>query len=141
MMLDQHNRGIALATRGIVARACAILGLAFVALSATPADAATCEWAIRFATDIVDYGERASSSEDYILARRTASDARMIAVDAAREAKGCGCPEAIASLENVGQQSHYSGNAQNLTAAQQYGRKIKAYGEEALATLRKCPGN
>ncbi len=55
--------------------------------------------------------------------------------------KGCGCPDAIASLENVGQQSLYAGNAQNITSAQQYGKKIKAYGEEAVATLRKCPGN
>src|SRR5262245_50163980 len=114
--------------------------VAFLALAwATSAGAVTCEWAVRFTTDIVDYGERARKSDDFLIARRTANDTRAIAVDAAREAKACGCPEAITHLEDVGRQALRAGNAQDLTAAQQYAKKIKDYGEETLAALQKCP--
>ena len=118
-----------------------LLAFTLLLVVSAGAEAASCEWALRFTNDIVEYGQRATTSEDYVAARRTASDARSIAIDAAREAKGCGCPDAIPSYETVATQARYAGNAANLTAAQQYGRKIKQAGEEALVVLRACPGN
>ena len=72
-------------------RAAAVAVTALLVLAGAPsAGAVSCEWGVRFATDIVDYGERALKSDDFLVSRRTSSDTRSIAVDAAREAKACG---------------------------------------------------
>jgi hypothetical protein len=134
------GNAVARIAAGAAARAIAAGAIALCALAPGTAGAVSCEWAIRFAGDVVDYGRRAVESEEWIIARRFASDARSPAVDAGREAKACGCPEAIPSFEQVVQLARYAGNAGNLTAAQQYGTEIRAHGEKALQILRKCPG-
>jgi hypothetical protein len=103
------------------------------------AHAATCEWSHRFANDIVSYGAKAAASENELEARRSAREARPAAFDAAKEAKSCGCPAAIPLFEEAALQAMYADRAANLTAIRQYGVRIKALGEKALDTLRRCP--
>jgi hypothetical protein len=113
--------------------------LAGVLLAPGTVSAASCEWSERFAAEVANYGERALASANDFEARRLARDARPAAIDGAREAKTCGCPEAIPSFEEAALQASYSDRAQNLTAAQQYGRRLKTLGDKALDALRRCP--
>jgi hypothetical protein len=110
-------------------------------LASRASSAASCEWSERFAAEIAAYGERAAASTNDYEARRHARDARPVAIDGAREAKTCGCPAAIPTFEEAALQAAYSDRAQNLTAAQQYGKRIKTLGEQALDTLRRCPAS
>ena len=115
------------------------LVLMYVLLAPHAVNAASCEWSERFATEVASYGERSVASNNDLEARRNARDARPSAFDGAREAKDCGCPAAIPSFEEAALLATYADRAQNITAAQQYGRRIKALGEKALETLRRCP--
>ena len=139
-MMEQLSRDSARVEASAGARAMAVAAIALCALAPATAAAVSCEWAVRFATEIVDNAERAIASEDYIPARRAASDTRSIAIDVAREGKACGCPAVTPLMEQVAQQAIYAINAQNLTAARQYAAKIKEYGVAALDVLSKCPG-
>src|SRR5438309_937359 len=115
------------------------LAMFFLLFAPLAVNAASCEWSGRFAADVASYGERAVASDNDLEARRFARDARSPAYDGAREAKDCGCPAAIPSFEEAALLAMYADRAQNITATHQYARRIKALGEKALETLRRCP--
>jgi len=94
----------------------------------------------RFTADIITLGERAGATLSDLEAKRFARDARPSAVDAANEAKSCGCTATLPVFEEIVLLANYADRAQNLTAAQQYGRRIKRLAETAMDTLRRCPG-
>jgi hypothetical protein len=118
-----------------------LLLLACGSLAPRAVSAASCEWSERFAAEVASYGERALASTNDFEARRLARDARPSAIDGAREAKTCGCPDAIPSFEEAALQASYSDRAQNLTSAQQYGKRLKALSDKALDALRRCPAS
>jgi hypothetical protein len=102
------------------------------------AAAADCAQAIAFAATVVDYGQRAMASQDYYTSGNLASEARIPAIDAARSAKACGCPDAIPLLAEAARDAARSNSTANLTASQQYGAAIAKRGEAAIAALRSC---
>ena len=105
------------------------------------ANAATCEWSQRFASDVASHGARAKDSTNDLEAKWLARDARLPAVNGADEAKACGCTAAIPSFEEAAMQAMYADRATSLTAAKQYGHRIKAAADKALDALRRCAGS
>src|SRR5438067_13600265 len=84
------------------------------------AAAASCAESQRFTADIISLGERAGASWNDLEARRFARDARPAAVDAANEAKSCGCTATLSIYEEIALVANYADRAQNITAARQY---------------------
>ena len=125
--------------RILTTRAAFVVALASGLLVPPLASAASCEWSLRLAAEVANHGERASTSGNELEARRFARDARLSAVDGAREAQACGCAAAMPSFEDASLQANYADRAQNLTSAQQYGRRIKSLGEKAQDALHRCP--
>jgi hypothetical protein len=100
--------------------------------------AADCERAIASAMTVADYGQRAFASNYQAEAANFASDARIPAIDAAQQAKACGCPEAMPFLAEAARDAARSNATANGTAAQQYGASIRKHGDAALDALRRC---
>ena len=113
---------------------------AALTLACTPrlAAAADCELALSFAATVAGNGQRARASQSDFEARQVGSDARLPAIDAAQQAKACGCPEAIPFLAEAAQDAARVNTAINLTAMQQFGASIRKQGEAAIAALRRC---
>jgi len=109
-----------------------------LAVAALPATAADCELAIRHATYVAEQGELAFRSENYIQASNAASNARIPSIDAWQQAKACGCPEAVAPLEDATLTARRANNAMDLPNARMYGERIKKDAEAALEALRRC---
>jgi hypothetical protein len=109
-------------------------------LAFTPrlAHAADCESAIRFAAVVADQGRRALTSENFVEVRRIANEARWPAIDAARQARACGCADAAPPLADAALTATRADNALNLLAAQQFALRITAQGEAAGEALRRC---
>jgi hypothetical protein len=125
-------------------RSPALLALAptlvlMLACSPRPAAAEDCELALVHATNVVDLGRRAMRSENYYEAGNLATSARIPAIDAARAAKACGCPEAIPFLAEAATAASNAGMVDSLGYKQQYGYRIQQQGEAAVAALQRCP--
>ena len=102
------------------------------------AAAADCALALGYAAAVVDSGQRAAASQDYVQASNLASNARLPAIDAAQQAKACGCREAIPLLAEAANDAARVNVVFNLTAAQQYGTSIAKHGQAAVDALRRC---
>jgi hypothetical protein len=113
---------------------CAVVAV----LLALPAAATDCDLAIRHATTVGVYGERAFMSESYVLAGDAAASARIPSIDAARHAKACGCKEAVAPLEDATLTAARANVVLNLDGAKQYGARIRKDADAALEALRRC---
>lgn len=112
--------------------------LLMLACAPAVAVAADCARAIAFATTVADYGQRAFASEYQYEAANFASDARIPAIDAAQQAKACGCPEAMPFLAEAARDAARSNSTANTVAAQQYGASIRKHADAALDALRRC---
>ena len=102
------------------------------------AAAADCALALVHAAAVVDHGRRAVASRDYVEASNLASNARLPALDAAQQAKACGCPEAVPLLAEAARDATRVNSAFNLTAAQQYAADIAKHGQAAVDALLRC---
>jgi hypothetical protein len=100
--------------------------------------AADCGRAIAAAMTVADHGQRAFASNSQAEAVNFASDARIPAIDAAQQAKACGCPEAMPFLAEAARDAARSNATANGTAAQQYGASIRKNGDAALDALHRC---
>jgi hypothetical protein len=109
-------------------------------LAAAPrlAAAADCDLALAFAETVADKGQRAMASLDHFSAMNLASDARLPAIDAAQQAKLCGCPEAMPLLAEAARDATRANVTVNATAAQQLGASIRKSADAAIASLRAC---
>jgi hypothetical protein len=107
--------------------------------SATAAPA-ECELALTFAAVVEDKGQIAAKSDNFYVATDTASGARIAAIDAARFAKACGCPQAIQPLADAATAAARVNMDVNLTAVKQHAMQVGKGGAEATAALRKCTG-
>ena len=110
------------------------LGIAAPALAAKP----ECALAITLTTNIADAGHRASTIQNQYVATDLVSNARMTAIDAARWAKSCGCPEAVPPLADASVAAARVNMDVNLVGVQQHAAQVKKYGDAALAALQKC---
>jgi len=112
----------------------------FLMLACAPgfAIAADCERALAFAATVADYGQHAMASQNQVEASNFAGDARIPAIDAAQQAKACGCPEAIPFLAEAARDAARANVTSNLTAAQQYGAGIRKHADAAVDALRRC---
>lgn len=115
----------------------ATLGSA-LAMIGPVATAADCELAILKAQVAADYGRAAAATESVIESTNLASNARIPAIDAARGAKACGCPDAVPFLAEVALAAERSSLTQFLASARQYGDDISKNGNLAVSTLKKC---
>jgi len=112
---------------------------AALTLACTPRFAAAdCGLALASATTVATTGQRAMASQDYIEASNLASDARIPAIDAAQQAKACGCPEAMPFLAEAARDAARANPAANLTAIRQFGASIRKNGEAAVDALQRC---
>jgi hypothetical protein len=102
------------------------------------AAAADCELALVYAAMVVDNGQRAMASQNYVAASNLASNARLPAIDAAQQAKACRCPEAMPFLAEAALEAARVNMAANLTAAQQFAAVIRKQGQAAVDALRRC---
>ena len=102
------------------------------------AAAADCALALVHAAAVVDHGRRAVAGRDYVEASNLASNARLPALDAAQQAKACGCPEAVPLLAEAARDATRVNSAFNLTAAQQYAADIAKHGQAAVDALLRC---
>ena len=102
------------------------------------AGAADCAPAIAFATTVADYGQRALTSQNVGEATNFAGEARIPAIDAAQQAKACGCPEAIPILAEAARDAARANMTWNLISAQQYGAGIRKHADDAIAALQRC---
>lgn len=102
------------------------------------AGAADCAPAIAFATTVADYGQRAMTSQDVGTATNFAGEARIPAIDAAQQAKACGCPEAVPILAGAARDAARANVDWNLTAIQQHGAGIRKQADAAIDALRRC---
>jgi hypothetical protein len=117
-----------------------ILLAASLLLAGAPgsAAAADCELAQGYASAVADNGRRAMATQNYLEASHLASDARIPAIDAAQQAKACGCPEAMPFLAEAARDAARVNLAANLTAMQQFGAGIRKNADAAIAALRRC---
>jgi hypothetical protein len=99
---------------------------------------AECDIAIGFAQIVVNAGEQTMTARNAIPASDLAASSRIPAIDAARYAKACNCPEAIPPLADAALAAQRTAHAVNLTAVQQYGETIKKGGEQSIAALKRC---
>lgn len=102
------------------------------------AAAADCDLALTFARTVAGNAQRAMVSESYIEAYQLAGETRIPAIDAAQQAKACGCPEAIPFLAEAARDAARVNMAANITAAQQFAAGIRKQGEAAVAALQRC---
>ena len=123
------------APRHVTVLLAASLLLASAARFATAAD---CDLALVFARTVAANGQRAMVSDSLVEANRFASEARIPAIDAAQQAKACGCPEAIPFLAEAARDATRVNIAFNLTATQQFAAGIRKQGEAAVAALQRC---
>jgi hypothetical protein len=101
-----------------------------------PRDA--CELATLYATQVAENGKLAAESRNNTAASNYATSARIPAIDAARHAKSCGCPDAIPFLAEAALAAERSSLTIDLTATQQFGADIRKNGDAALDALRRC---
>jgi hypothetical protein len=117
----------------------ALLAAALTLAGAAPfAAAADCSLALGYAAAVVDSGQHAAASRDYVQASNLGSNARLPAINAAQQAKACGCPEAVPLLAEAANDAARVNLVFNLTAAQQYGTSIAKHGQAAVDALRRC---
>jgi hypothetical protein len=116
----------------------AAAGLFASAASPATATAADCDLAIRHASVVAELGERAFTSQSYVVAGDMAASARIPSIDATRHAKACGCPEALPHLEDATLTAARANVVLNATGAQQYGARLKKDADAALEALRRC---
>jgi len=117
----------------------ALLAIVLMAASAPIfAGAADCAAAIAFATTVADYGQRTLASQNVGEATNFAGEARIPAIDAAQQAKACGCPEAIPILAEAARDAARANMTWSLTSAQQYGAGIRKHADAAIDALRRC---
>jgi hypothetical protein len=119
-------------------RSASLVAIALAALVPATAAAADCARAIEFATAVVESGKRAAAAQDMLEAQTVANDSRYPAIDAAQNAKACGCTEAMPILAGAARDAARANATINLTAAQQFGAAIRKQGEEAVEALRRC---
>ncbi len=124
------------ASRRPAARFAALL--LFACAPAIAAAAADCDLALTFAQTVADNNQRAMVAQSYIEASELASDTRIPAIDAAQQAKACGCPEAVPFLAEAARDAARVNTAVNITAAQQFAAGIRKQSEAAIAALRRC---
>jgi hypothetical protein len=105
--------------------------------AAAPAD---CSAAIGFAQIVADAGEQASIAKNAIAASDLAARSRIPAIDAARYAKACNCPEAIEPLADAALAAQRTSTTINLVGVQQYGATIKKNADRSIEALRRCAG-
>jgi len=117
---------------------CAAATAGWLALPLSSAAAADCDLAIRHATTVAVYGERAFMSDSYVLAGDAAASARIPSIDAARHARACGCKDAVAPLEDATLTAARANVVLNLDGAKGYGARIRKDAETALEALRRC---
>jgi len=117
---------------------CCAAASGLLALPTPPAAAADCDLAIRHATTVAAQGERAFTSENYVVAGDAAASARIPSIDAARHANACGCKEAVPPLEDATLTAARANVVFNLTSAKMYGARIRKDAETALEALRRC---
>jgi hypothetical protein len=113
---------------------------ALLALAAPPGAAAApdCDAAIRHASVVADYGQRAFVSENYVDAANLGGSARIPSIEAARHATACGCKEAVPPLEDANLTAARANVAFNLEGARGYGARLKKDADTALDALRRC---
>ena len=111
-----------------------------LAVGASSAAVADCEAAVRDTTYVAAQGDIAFRSENYIEGSNAVSIARFPSIDAANEAKACGCPEAVPPLQDATVTTDRANRAFDLSNVRIYGARLKKSAEEALGALRRCAG-
>jgi hypothetical protein len=121
---------------------CAPLVLAAAARAATPLPPIdpheACELAVLYAGQVADSGKLATESLNNTAASNYATGARIPAIDAARNAKACGCPDAIPPLAEAALAAERASVTIDLVSTRQYGTTIRKNAEAALAALKRC---
>lgn len=114
--------------------------LFLVLLATVPhvAAAPTCELAILKAETISDLGRAATETQNFYDAQTLAADARIPAMDGAKQSALCGCPEAAQFFIAAKTASERVNVTQFLEAMKSYGMTIRENGDKALAALRAC---
>lgn len=103
-----------------------------------PVAAANCELAILKAEMVADLGRAAVDTQNFYDAQTLAADARIPAIDGAKQSTLCGCPEAAPFFLNAKIASERVNVTQFLEAMKSYGLTIRENGDKALAALRAC---
>jgi hypothetical protein len=109
--------------------------LVFVAAQAAAAD---CDLAIRYTTFVAEQGRRAFESQNFVEGGNIGASARIPAIDAAQQARACGCTEAVAPLNEAQLAAARANNVFNIDGAQAYGARIRKEADAALEALRRC---
>ena len=115
-----------------------ILVLALLALAPFTVSAANCELAMIKAEMVADLGRAAADTQNFYDAQTLAADARIPAMDGAKQSTLCGCPEAVPFFIAAKTASERVNVTQFLEAMKSYGLAIRENGDKALAALRAC---
>ena len=115
-----------------------LLLLALLALVPLTVTAADCELALIKAETVAGLGRAAADTVNFYDAQTLAADARIPAMDGAKQSTLCGCPEAVPFFLAAKTASERVNVTQFLEAMKSYGMAITENGDKALAALRAC---